>query len=276
MDTEIIIIYCLVDDYFKEIGHQEHPLVQLNDSAILTTAIVAAVCHDGNFAMAQFRLSSPRYFGCVLSRSRFSRRLNRLKQHLLTLIALLGLFWKRQNRDQIYIVDTFPISVCDNYRIRRCRIYREEKFRGYQASKRRYFYGLKLHLLVTSDGQPVEFFLTPGSFNDTGEMPWFDFDVPDGAIILGDKAYNVYWLEDVLSEVGIQVWSIRKKNSKRPLQPWQRGLISLCRKQVETTGSLLERLLPKHIHATSANSFELKVVLFVLAVSLNQLISLIK
>ena len=41
-------------------------------------------------------------------------------------------------------------------------------------------------------------------------------------------------------------------------------------------GSLLERLLTKHIHATSASSFELKVVLFVLAVSISQLVSLLK
>ena len=276
METEIITIYCLVDDYFKEIGHQEHPQVQLNDSAILTTAIVSAVCHGGNFALAQHTLSSPHYFDCILSRSRFSRRLNRLKHHLLTLISLLGLFWKGQCKDNIFIVDTFPIPVCDNYRINRCRIYQEEKFRGYQASKKRYFYGLKLHLLVTCDGHPVEFFLTPGSFSDVGEMPWFDFDVPDGAIILGDKAYNLYWLEDVLKDVEVHVWPIRKKNSKRPLEPWQRGMISLCRQNVEVTGSLLERLLPKHIHATSANSFELKVVLFVLAVSVNQLVSLLK
>ena len=84
MDTEIIIIYCLVDDYLKGIGHQEHPQVQLNDAAILTTAIVASVCHGGNFAVAQGMLRAPQYFGCVLSRSRFSRRLNRLKAHLLT------------------------------------------------------------------------------------------------------------------------------------------------------------------------------------------------
>ena len=107
-------------------------------------------------------------------------------------------------------------------------------------------------------------------------MPWFDFDLPRGAIVLGDKAYNLYRLEDILKDMDINVWPIRKKNSHRPLQPWQRGLISLCRKQVETTGSLMERLLPKHIHATSASSFELKVVLFIRAVSVNQLISLLK
>jgi hypothetical protein len=41
------------------------------------------------------------------------------------------------------------------------------------------------------------------------------------------------------------------------------------RKIVETTGSMLERLLPKSIHAVTAKGFELKVGLFVLATSLN-------
>jgi len=44
---------------------------------------------------------------------------------------------------------------------------------------------------------------------------------------------------------------------------WQ----SIRRKTVETTGSLLEQLLPKHIHAVTAAGFELKVALFVLALS---------
>jgi hypothetical protein len=41
------------------------------------------------------------------------------------------------------------------------------------------------------------------------------------------------------------------------------------RKIVETTGSLIERLLPKSIHAVTAKGFELKVMLFVLASSIN-------
>jgi hypothetical protein len=41
------------------------------------------------------------------------------------------------------------------------------------------------------------------------------------------------------------------------------------RKRIETVGSLLERLLPKTIHAVTAEGFELKVFLFVLAYSIN-------
>lgn len=276
MDTEIIIIYCLADDFLREINHQESSQCQMSDAEVLTTALIAARHFGGNFAVSQRFLNQPHYMGTMLSRSRFSRRLQRLKHHLLTLIAIFGTVWKALNIDQIYIVDTFPIPACDNYRIRRCRLYQEEQYRGYQASKRRYFYGLKVHMLVTAHGQPVEFFLTPGSFSDTAGLTWFDFDLPAEAIVLGDKAYNVYWLEDVLKEAGIFLLPIRKKNSKRPLKPWERGLIALNRKQIETTASLLERKLPKHIHATSSSSFELKVVLFIVAVSLDQFILLLK
>jgi hypothetical protein len=45
--------------------------------------------------------------------------------------------------------------------------------------------------------------------------------------------------------------------------------MATARKAVETTGSLIERLLPKHIHTVTAAGFELKVALFILACSLN-------
>ena len=48
-----------------------------------------------------------------------------------------------------------------------CRtVYTEEKYRGYQASKKRYFYGIKVHMVVTTDGKPIEFILSPGSCSD--------------------------------------------------------------------------------------------------------------
>jgi hypothetical protein len=61
----------------------------------------------------------------------------------------------------------------------------------------------------------------------------------------------------------------RKKNSLRPVPPFMLYLQSTVRKMVETTGSRIERLLPKSIHAVTAKGFELKVALFVLACSIN-------
>jgi hypothetical protein len=142
----------------------------------------------------------------------------------------------------------------------------------YQASKRRYYYGLKIHLLTTQAGHPVEFFLTPASYSDTPTLKQYLFDLPEGSQIAGDKAYNDYGVEDLLHEVGLELTPIRKKNSKRPLKPWVKYLVSSYRKLVETTGSLVEQMLPKHIHAVTAAGFEFKVALFVLACSINYLV----
>jgi hypothetical protein len=272
MDDEILTIYYLSDELLKAFGHRDHPQCAMNSAEIMTVALVAVTHCGGNFALARRWLHAPHWMPVMLSKSRFSRRLHRIKEYFLTLFYLLASSWKGENQGQIYNVDTFPVPVCDNIRISRCRLYREEKYRGYKASKRRYFYGLKLHMLITETGQPVEFFLTPGSTSDVNGLYGFDFDLPEGATIIADKAYNLYWFEDILQEAGIRLLPVRKKNSKRPHQPWERGLQWLCRQQVETSGSLIDRKLPKSIHAVTAEGFELKIVLFVLAFSLSYLL----
>src|SRR5215831_6579453 len=172
-------------------------------------------------------------------------------------------------------MDSFPIAVCDNIRIRCSKIYSDENFRGYQASKKRYFYGLKIHLMVTQDRQPVECFLTHGGFGDVDAMKYYAYALPDGSIIYADKAYNDYEIEDLLQKVEhIHLIPMRKKNSKRALPPSISFVQSYHRKRVETAGSLIEQLLPKSIHAVTSQGFELKVALFVIASSLNGYLNL--
>jgi hypothetical protein len=271
MDTQIIAVYCLCDDLLQAMNQRDDPQCQMSSAEIMTIAIVAALYFGGNFAAACRMLHEQGYMPRMLSASRFNRRLHRIKPLFLTLFAHLGETFKQLNEESVYVIDTFPIAACDNYRIRRSRRYRGEAYRGYIPSKKRYFYGLKLHLLVTAQAEPVEFFLTPGSYADITGLDCFDFDLPEQSRIIGDKAYNDYELEDVLQTAGLDLLPIRKANSKRPLPPWWRYLQTYWRKAVETAGSLLERLLPKHIHAVTAQGFELKVVLFVIAFGFNRL-----
>ena len=271
MDTQIVAVFCLVDDMLKALNHREDQQCQMNDAEVITTAIIAALFFGGNYTLARKLLASQGYVPKMLSKSRFSRRLHRIKPFFLTMFNLLGEHWKSLNKDMIYSIDTFPIPVCDNYRIRRAKIYQDEAYRGYIASKKRYFYGLKLHLVATEDGKPVEFLLSPGSFHDSTGLYGFDFDLPTGSQLIGDKAYNNYPVEDMMAVAGIQLLPFRKKNSKRPVPPWVAYLQFHYRKMIETTGSLISNLLPKKIHATSTAGFELKVILFVLACSINYL-----
>jgi hypothetical protein len=93
---------------------------------------------------------------------------------------------------------------------------------------------------------------------------------PDPIYTLIDK--TSYELEDILTAaVHIQLCPIRKKNSQRAVPPYLASVQHYYRKKIETVGSLIERLLPKTIHAVTAEGFELKVFLFILAFSLNYL-----
>jgi hypothetical protein len=270
MDDKIIATFCLCDDLLKAIHHQEERQCQMNDAEIMTTAFVASLFFRGNHESARAMLQQHGYIPRMLSKSRFSRRLHRLKDIFVILFDLLGQTWKTLNTASIYVIDSLPIAVCDNIRIRRSKIYSDENFRGYQASKRRYFYGLKIHLMVTQDGQPVECFLTHGGFGDVDALKYYAYELPDGSLIYADKAYNDYEIEDLLKEVDhIKLLPMRKKNSKRALPPSISFVQSYHRKRVETAGSLIEQLLPKSIHAVTSQGFELKVALFVIASSLN-------
>jgi hypothetical protein len=75
------------------------------------------------------------------------------------------------------------VRLCDNIRIRRCRLYQGEAYRGRIASKRRYFYGLRVHLLVTAAGEPVEFFLSAGARHDLVAFREFGLELPEGSTI---------------------------------------------------------------------------------------------
>src|ERR687896_1170665 len=244
MDDKILALYCLSADLLNAIGHAEDPQQQMSDAEVITTGLVAMLFFRGNFEAARALLGTPRYMPHMLSRSRLNRRLHRLTELFVMLFDLLGSTWKQLNTESVYVIDSFPVVVCDNYRIPRARLYQHEEYRGCIASKKRYFYGLKVHLLVTKDGQPVECFLTPGSYSDVRALKSFQFDVPEGSWIYADRAYNDYAMEDVLLEAAhVQLCPIRKKHSTRTLPPYiayvqhyYRKMIGLMYSQCALTG----------------------------------------
>jgi len=73
----------------------------------------------------------------------------------------------------------------------------------------------------------------------------------------------------LLEVENIQLSAMRKSNSLRPVPGYVQFLQHHKRKVIETAGSLISQFLPKSIHAVTAKGFELKVMLFVLALSVN-------
>lgn len=88
--------------------------------------------------------------------------------------------------------------------------------RLHRASKRRYFYGLRVHLVVSGAGEPVDA-LAAASEADIAVFKEMRLELAEGSIIYGDKAYTDYHYEDLLEEVGLDLKAQRKKRSKRPM-----------------------------------------------------------
>jgi len=269
MDEQIITIYCFCCEVLQSVRHVEDRQCQMSDAEILTTAFVAALYFRGNFEMARQFLRTEHYMRHMLSKERFNRRLHRIDWLVIVCFERLAERWKALNTDALYLLDSFPIPVCDNYRIGRNKLYPgNADYRGVIASKRRYFFGVRVHLMTTQAGQPVEVCLLPAHCHDLIGLDCLPLDLPAGATLYADAAYNDAGREAICAEAGLCFQPMRRRNMHHQFPGWIQFLQSHFRKQIEVTGSLLERLLPKSIHAVTPAGFELKVMLFVAALSL--------
>ena len=118
MDDKIIAIFCLCDDLLKAMHHHEDRQCQMNDTEIMTTALIASLFFRGNHESARALLKQHGYIPHMLSKSRFRRRLYRIKALFIILFDLLGNMWKTLNTDAVYVIESLPVAVRDNIRIR--------------------------------------------------------------------------------------------------------------------------------------------------------------
>ncbi len=273
MEDTITATYYLCEEFLKATGHRDDLQVRLSTAEVMCTALVAAAFFGGNIERTRSFLDEYGYVNKAISKSRFNRRLHAIDPRLWrTLFDLLAEFFKRSQPEQAYVVDSPPVAVCDNIRIRRCRIYpvrqHGKAFRGYVASKRRYFYGPRAHLLISGAGEPVEFSLAAASEADVKVFKEMDLDLPEGATVHADKGYTDYHYEDLLEEVGVNLVSQRKKRSKRPHSACTEFLAKPIRQYIETVFSKLSAMFSRKIHAVTPKGFELKIVCFLLAFSI--------
>ena len=268
MCDSTLAIYCFIDDFLKASGHTEDVRVEVTDAEVITIAICAMRYFGGNFEKSRLVLHELGFIKRLLSRSRFSRRITRLMDLIHLLFHRLGSVFKDLHWESRYLLDSFPIPICDNIRIPRCRIVQDEQYRGKMASKRRYFYGVRVQIMATADGIPLEFCILPGACADLQGLAEMPLDLPENAELLVDSAYNFYEWEDYLRDAqAIKLQVPRKANSTRGREPWLEIYKSLMRKYIETTIGEISKLFPKKIHATRLKwfSFENRVVFILLS-----------
>jgi hypothetical protein len=273
-EDKIIRIFCFVDDLLKGIGHLEDSRRKVSDSEVITTAIVSALYFGGHLDHGRHMMKMTGMIPVMLDKSRFCRRLHKLEELICCLFFQIGHQLKAIAGASDYVIDSFPVAVCDNIRISRSKLLKGQQWRGKQCSMRRYFYGVKVQVLVTaSHGIPVEFCFVPGSESDVQALKKLPMAVAPESNIYGDSAYTDYTIEDDIKDADfIQLMIQRKSNSKRKDEPWIRFLKEQMRKGIETTFSILKGLFLRKIHAVTFKGFLLKILMFIVAYTVNKLV----
>lgn len=270
MNTEIIKIYCICNEFIKALKIPQDSFSKMTDCEVLTTALVSMKYFSGNLELGRRFLAEYSYIHNMLSKSRLNRRLHAFPPVFWHVLLKFFAFVNKANQDKETIVDSFPVKACHN--VRKCRLYKDKKYLGFNASKDEYFTGIKAHVITNSKGQPLDFSITEGSMHDLKALKSFDLDFLFGKILYGDKAYNHYEYEDLLMKLGTYLMPQRKENSTRPWSYKIYSKINAVRKRIETSFSQINTMLPRRIQAVTAKGFELKVILGIVALALGYLV----
>lgn len=266
MIERIIGIYYICDEAVKFFGLKDDPQQKMTTSELMTFAFISSIYFGCDYKKSRLVCINLRFFKKVLSHSRIVRRLHEIPEGIWILVcSLIRMLMKKQD-SEYFIVDSFPIGAYQNYKSFRARIFKGKLYHGYTASKKSYFFGLKVHMIVDEYGFPVEFCITPGSTSDIEGLKNLPCELPFGSILIGDKAYTNYSLEDDLLEMmGISFIPKRRNKLKRQNSRLVDYIYSQKRNKIETTFSSIMSRVPRHIKARTEKGFYLKVIFFILA-----------
>jgi hypothetical protein len=265
MQTNIIAIFCYVDDFLKALSWRDDVQCRLSLAEIVIIALTASRYFGGNLESARSFLVEHRYIPNI-GKSRLNRRLH----------AVPSFFWhflvahlasKQNPHCSHFLVDSFPIAICHPIRSSRRNLFRGKKYIGYNASKKMWFTGLKVHVLTTYQGQPKEFLFSPASTHDLKALKkMYLGTVGKGSTVLGDKAYTSLPFErELLFSRDVLLVAERRDNSKRGQSLIYHRYGKKIRKRIETAFSKIVSWLPRHIHAVTNQGFILKLMMLMTA-----------
>lgn len=267
MDEDVIKIFVVCDDLLKGIGILDDPQAQMSNAEVMSFAIISARLMNGNHQRTRWLCLHLRYFRKVLSPSRINRRLHQLPIQLWAILfRCLAQIFRKRTTSLEFCVDSFPVHSCAKSRIDRHKIFVGKEYIGYAASKKRYFCGLKVHMIVTSQGDPVELYIRPASENDLSVLWKMSLELPKGSTLYADGAYNSYELEDILREdEGLLLLPKRRSRTARRHTPELERTISSKRQRIETTFSQITGMLPATIRARTQKGFLIRLIGTILA-----------
>jgi hypothetical protein len=245
----ILELFCLVDDFWQQFGPEwEHRLLvsgikcrrrvgEMHPSEMLTLLIHF---HQSHFR--DFKWYYTKYVQGVL-RQEFPRLVSyqRFVELMPSYLVPLTAFLQTQlgTCTGISFIDSTPLAVCKNLRIGSHRVFAGRAQRGKTSVG--WFYGFKLHLVVSEQGELLAFCLTPGNVDDRHPVPKLAKRLVGK--LFGDRGYLSQDLaEKLFVTQGIALITRLRKNM--PPQPREALDQLLLRKRalIETVNDQLKNI----------------------------------
>lgn len=258
-------LYTIIDEIIKMLDIKDDPRSETSNSEIIYIYITSFLYFQGNYAKTIFFLTQNKCLKSIISCSRFSRRIKNLLEtirHIFFVIAEVG-----KQKAEYFQIDSAPFKICHNIRINRCRLSKDKSLRGYNSSKREYFYGYKVQIITSNEGYFIELKFTPGSYSDIQAFDFMEFELPENSDLYADSGYVCGYMEDILYDFGINLKTM-KRNNQTDWSMSKNYIAQTLRHSVETWISRVSNLLPKKIHATTIEGFQVKLFGFFLALNL--------
>ena len=240
-----------------ELNHRKNvDQVKISDSSILAMLIW----------QTEIGIESQRRF-CKffvgLSHSRFNRR----ARMLLPLMRCIRQDWNQEVKTagEFLIIDSFPVPVWQPVRNYRVKIFRGIADIGYKATKKIYYYGFKVHALVSDDGYVLDYAVTRASVHDAKETVELMINAhPINNYLLGDEGYLGKDLAAELKGMGYVLWTPYRRNMECAKKHNDHQLMAI-RRTIESDFSLLSYYNAENNRARSLAGFQQRLEIAILA-----------
>ena len=181
----------------------------------------------------------------------YARFMVMIKRSLPALICLLKSLMGEVS-DYMFI-DATPHAVCHNRREASHKVFKDLAAKGKTSTG--FFFGLKLHMLINTQGEIVRLAITPGNCDD--RSPVRDMLKGIKTKLIGDKGYVSKDLFNDLFQQGTTLITKVRKNMNNRLMEMTDKLMLMKRCFIESIFSSMKSLntLIHHRHRSSINAF---------------------
>ncbi len=138
----------------------------------------------------------------------------------------------------VSFVDSTKMAVCGNLRIRQNKVFAEIAKRGKTSTG--WFYGFKLHLVVSDTGEILAWQITLGNVDDPKPVPGMSRRL--WGKLFGDKGYISQTLSELLGENNVQLVTKVKKNMQNKFVSFFDKLLLRKRAIIESVNDQLKNI----------------------------------